>query len=312
LPILVDREAFAIELGADAPDPYEEEVSLPPVPAKMAMSLALKLVLAQVGKGNATYLIRRSYIEITTNKRYLEDKVIRIYPVGDLVFPISNSKQFAGGMGGGFPAGIGGGFPGGIGGGFPGGIGGGFGGFVGAWAVDLVHRASAVIWCSRLRWRFRRTGLRRWLRWSWVRRRIRIPGPVHWRQLPGILQRLTRRARRYPGQRAHYSHHAHCRSRQLESAASIATVFGGFPGGGATGLPGHVRDDRIVGMLGGNGMIGAGGPPDPNVNVDPQTSNSIDFFPPAIALIVRAPSRVHTSITAASSAVAANASKQPR
>src|SRR6478609_4552468 len=26
LPILIDREAFAVELGADAPDPYEEEV----------------------------------------------------------------------------------------------------------------------------------------------------------------------------------------------------------------------------------------------------------------------------------------------
>jgi hypothetical protein len=67
--------------------------------------------------------------------------------------------------------------------------------------------------------------------------------------------------------------------------------FGGFPGG--VGMIGMIG---MVGM-GGMGMIGAGPPPDPNQNNDPQTSNSIDFFPPALALIVRAPSRVHTAIT---------------
>jgi tetratricopeptide (TPR) repeat protein len=67
-------------------------------------------------------------------------------------------------------------------------------------------------------------------------------------------------------------------------------MMGGFPGPGMIGMLG------MVGMMG-MGMIGAGPPPDPNINVDPQTSNSIDFFPPALAIIVRAPSRIHTSIT---------------
>jgi hypothetical protein len=68
LPILVDREAFFPVLGPEAPDPYEEEVSLPPVPAKMRMGVALRLVLSQVGKGEATFTIRQGHIEITTLK----------------------------------------------------------------------------------------------------------------------------------------------------------------------------------------------------------------------------------------------------
>lgn len=68
MPILIDRSAFGPIGEPDTPDPYEEEVSLPPVPAKMPMSLALRLVIAQVAKGEATYLVRQGYIEITTLK----------------------------------------------------------------------------------------------------------------------------------------------------------------------------------------------------------------------------------------------------
>ncbi len=64
LPILIDREAFIAANGADAADPYEEEVSLPPVPSRMPMSLALRLVLAQVANGQATYVVRKTYFEI--------------------------------------------------------------------------------------------------------------------------------------------------------------------------------------------------------------------------------------------------------
>jgi hypothetical protein len=118
LPILIDDEAFKVELGPEAPSLYEEEVSLPPVPNKMAMQLALRLVLSQVGKGEATYMIRREYIEITTNKRYIDNKVIRIYPVGDLVLPIGNNQP--GAMMGGLPGAMGGGMPGMMMGGMPG------------------------------------------------------------------------------------------------------------------------------------------------------------------------------------------------
>src|SRR6266851_2080188 len=76
-----------------------------------------------------TVVIRRSFIEITTVKRYLEDKVIRIYPVGDLVMPINGGVQ-GGGMQVGFQGGgqNRGGFGGQIQGGFGGQFQGGFGG----------------------------------------------------------------------------------------------------------------------------------------------------------------------------------------
>jgi hypothetical protein len=64
LPMLIDKAAFAAELGADAQDPYEEDVSLPPIPRKMPLNTALHLILSQVGKGQATYLIRQGHIEI--------------------------------------------------------------------------------------------------------------------------------------------------------------------------------------------------------------------------------------------------------
>jgi RNA polymerase sigma factor (sigma-70 family) len=66
VPILIDREAFITDLGADAADPYEEEVVLPPVPATMTLDQALRLLISQIGNGRATYVIRRSWIEITT------------------------------------------------------------------------------------------------------------------------------------------------------------------------------------------------------------------------------------------------------
>jgi hypothetical protein len=67
--------------------------------------------------------------------------------------------------------------------------------------------------------------------------------------------------------------------------------FMGFPmGGGFMGFP-----MMMGGMAPMAGIMGA--LPNPEVNPDPQTSNSIDFFPPALAIIVRAPSRMHTSIT---------------
>jgi RNA polymerase sigma factor (sigma-70 family) len=67
LPILVDKGAF-LAGAADDPDVYEEEVSLPPVPARMRMDLALRCIVAQVGKGEATYVVRGDFVEITTKE----------------------------------------------------------------------------------------------------------------------------------------------------------------------------------------------------------------------------------------------------
>ncbi len=81
LPILVDRDAFDAEFGGDAPELYEVEVSLPPVPAKMTLSTALRLLLAQAGKGEATYLIRQGQIEITTLKASSAANLLRHEPI---------------------------------------------------------------------------------------------------------------------------------------------------------------------------------------------------------------------------------------
>jgi RNA polymerase sigma factor (sigma-70 family) len=66
LRILVDKEAFAAALDADAPDAYEEEVVLPAEVSKMTLDQALRTVIAQVCQGKATYVIRRGWIEITS------------------------------------------------------------------------------------------------------------------------------------------------------------------------------------------------------------------------------------------------------
>jgi hypothetical protein len=75
LSFLLDREAFAAEPGRDGLDPFEGEVALPAVPSKMFLNTALRLLLSQVGAGNASCVMRRGFIEITTTKRALEENV---------------------------------------------------------------------------------------------------------------------------------------------------------------------------------------------------------------------------------------------
>src|SRR5439155_23524892 len=54
----------------------------------VSLGTVLRLLSAQV---NGTFLIRRDYIEITTGQRAVAEKVVRVYPVADLVQPIPNS-----------------------------------------------------------------------------------------------------------------------------------------------------------------------------------------------------------------------------
>ena len=83
LSIVIDSEAFA-DLGPEVANPYEEEVILPAVPSKMPMSSALRLILSQVGGGQATYVIRQGQIEIVplrhaTAARMLYRRVVGTY-----------------------------------------------------------------------------------------------------------------------------------------------------------------------------------------------------------------------------------------
>jgi len=68
LTVLVNKEAFLTTNDPDSGDVSEEEVVLPPIPPKMAVSVALRLILGQVAKGEATYVIRSSYIEIVPER----------------------------------------------------------------------------------------------------------------------------------------------------------------------------------------------------------------------------------------------------
>ncbi len=150
--ILIDTAAFK---AGGSPEPEQAPVGLPKM-TNVSFSTVLRLLLAKMEPGG-TYLVRRDYIEVTTGDRALLEKTIRVYPVADLVTPIPNAFNqqsvinqatifgFAGAGGGalgfagvggalgfagvgglGFAGGVGGlGFPGGFGGfGIPGGIGG--------------------------------------------------------------------------------------------------------------------------------------------------------------------------------------------
>ncbi|HXG09183.1 MAG TPA: VWA domain-containing protein [Gemmataceae bacterium] len=141
----VNETAFRAEVP-----PVPEVLTTPvvdkqPLPRMFNVSLAtvLRKLLARIPTtSGATYIIRRDTIEITTGAAAAAERSIRVYPVADLVIPIPNAFNtqsiintaslfgFAGaqGFGGGLI-----GFAGGFGGfaGFPG-FGGGFFGFPGA------------------------------------------------------------------------------------------------------------------------------------------------------------------------------------
>jgi hypothetical protein len=83
LTILVDSQAFKAE-GTDAVE--DQPVKLPKM-IGVSLGTVLRLLTAQV---NGTFLIRRDYIEVTTGARAVVEKVVRVYPVADLVIPIPN------------------------------------------------------------------------------------------------------------------------------------------------------------------------------------------------------------------------------
>jgi hypothetical protein len=343
LPILVDKDAF-LEGKADAPDVYEEEVQLPLVPKRMPMATALRLILAQVGGGKATYLIRREFVEVTTTDRYITDKVLRVYPVGDLVIPISNGQMgMAGGagmmgggvmgmMGGGQMMGMGGGMMmGGMGmagmGGMPmggmgmAGMGMGMGGMpmggmgmagmgMGMGGMPMGGMGMAGMGMGMGGMPMGGMGMGGGMMMGMPMGGMGMGGMgmggMGMGGMPGG---------NFAGGSFQGSFNGSLGFQGATQAVGLIDIITrivdpgnwnkppvlqpfamagfGFPGGMGAGMFGMLG---MVGMAGG-GMIGAGPPADPTVvPPDPQTSNSIDFFPPALALIIRAPSRIHSSI----------------
>jgi hypothetical protein len=70
----------------------ETRVKLPKMPG-VTLSTVLRLVLSAI---NGTYLIRRDFVEITTGKEAIREKAVRAYEVADLVIPIPSSVNSVG------------------------------------------------------------------------------------------------------------------------------------------------------------------------------------------------------------------------
>jgi hypothetical protein len=84
--IIIDSNAFKEEAGEGGEAVDTANIKLPKM-TNVAIVTVLRMVLSQL-PGGATYLIRRDHIEITTGKRALAEKVVRVYPVADLIVPI--------------------------------------------------------------------------------------------------------------------------------------------------------------------------------------------------------------------------------
>jgi tetratricopeptide (TPR) repeat protein len=86
LTFIVDTQAFEQAGVGGGRNVEDSQVRLPKMPG-VTLGTIMRFLLAQV---NGTYLIRRDYIEITTNDRAIAEKAVRAYPVADLVIPIPN------------------------------------------------------------------------------------------------------------------------------------------------------------------------------------------------------------------------------
>ncbi len=280
----VDKKAF-LEETPEAEDPLETDVKFDPIPKKMSLATALRYALSQIKTDNATYLIRRNFIEITTNLRQTRERVLRVYPVGDLVIPITQqiggaAGQFGlqGGIGfGGFNVGgiQGGGFNlGGIGGiqggGFNlGGIGGfnigGFGGF----NVGQIQGGAIGVGISG------GFGFGNFQGGAFQGGFNGALGMLGASQAVTLIDLITKVVA--PGEWF-----------LTQQALPFQPQFNFVGGGGLFGQQG--------GPIGGQ-AIGAP-PPPPQAQGGPaniQDANTIEFFPPALALIIRAPTRLHTT-----------------
>ncbi len=92
--IEVNDKAFKFE---NLPDVLKTEIATTPIPAvRTTLGSYLKRLLSRITTvpSGATFIIRRGAIEITTGQFALGEKTTRVYPVGDLVIPIAAPGQF--------------------------------------------------------------------------------------------------------------------------------------------------------------------------------------------------------------------------
>lgn len=85
LTILIDTQAFKDDLQINEIE--SGPVKLPKM-VNVSLGTVMRLLLSQQ---QATFLIRRDYVEVTTPQRQAAEKTVRAYPVADLVTPIPNS-----------------------------------------------------------------------------------------------------------------------------------------------------------------------------------------------------------------------------
>jgi hypothetical protein len=87
LTFIVDTQAFEQAGVGGGRNVQETPVNLPRMPG-VTLATVMRFLLAQV---NGTLIIRRDYVEITTTDRAIAEKAVRAYPVADLVIPIPNA-----------------------------------------------------------------------------------------------------------------------------------------------------------------------------------------------------------------------------
>jgi hypothetical protein len=146
------KEYHNINIWLDKATLTDEGVALDqPITLKLAgvtLRSVLKLLLEPV---QLTYVIEDEVMKITTSAKAGEKLTTRVYPVGDLVIPITTPRGGMGGMGmmGGMGGGMGMGMMGGgmgMGGGMMGGMGGGMGGMgMGGMGMGMMNVADPVL-----------------------------------------------------------------------------------------------------------------------------------------------------------------------
>lgn len=84
LPILVDQQAFK-DADPEASDIYDSVIKFPRYPKRMTVAAALNHALTQVPIGDATFVIRRGTVVITTTKQNRIENLLKQRVLADFV-----------------------------------------------------------------------------------------------------------------------------------------------------------------------------------------------------------------------------------